>query len=258
MNRIRAVGPLRTFENESMDLLTRFTTNATGARAVIIDDTIRQLKAVGVWSKLDAFYMLAAAASDQALLNWKSASFTCTTNGTITFTADQGYAGNGSTGYLDTNFNPSTAGGGFAQNSVHLGLYSRSSIASTELIGNQAALLIPRNGSNAFVARLHRTSSFNIVGSGLTTGAGYFAASRLNSTVADGIVGTTIYTNVSNVTNTAPANANLWVCSWNGTAPVYGTAQIACAHFGSGLTSGELLAISGIVTSHLARIGAAV
>jgi hypothetical protein len=257
MNRIRAASFARTFENESVDLLTRFTTNSTGARAIIIDDTIRQLKSAGVWTKLDAFYMLAAEASDQALLNWKSASFACTTNGTITFVADQGYTGNGTTGYLDTQFNPATAGGGFTQNSAHLGYYSRTSASSgSSNMGNDNALIIPHS-SGTFSVRLNRSSAFTVA-TGLTTGAGYTGITRTGSATIDAIRNSTLYLAGAHATNGGPSSQNFWVGGRNGGTPQYGNYQIACAHFGSGLTSGELQAISGIVTSHLARIGAAV
>lgn len=257
MRRIRAGGSLRTFEDESMALLTRFTTNATGARVLIIDDTIRALKAAGLWAKLDAFYMLATPAADQALLNWKGTSFTPTPTGTITFTADQGYAGNGVDGRLDTGFNPATAGGVYAQDSAHAGIYNRTAGQLTGVpFGHQTVIIMPRSTADEYQGRLNRASSIAIA-TGVTNGQGHHVISRTAAASWFQTKNTTVFP-VNTGASAALTSTNFWVGGWNGTTPQYSTAQIACAHFGSALTTAEALAIAGIVTSHLARIGAAV
>jgi hypothetical protein len=257
MNRIRAGGSLRTFEDETASLIRRMTTAPTGARTVIMDDTIRALKAQGLWAKLDAFYMLATAAADQALLNWKGTSFNCTVGGTMTFTADQGYAGNGTDGRLDTGFNPATAGGQYAQNSAHCAIYSRTSAQVVPVsFGHQNVIINPRSAANEFAGRINRASSLAIA-TGVTNGAGYHAHSRTAADAWFSVKDTTVFP-VNTGASAALVSTNFWIGSWNGTTPQYGTAQIACSHFGSGLTSAELVALGGIVTSHLARIGAAV
>src|SRR4051812_42708310 len=55
---------------------------------------------VGCSTTLDLLYVLAAPDSATYLLNLCSSSFSLTANGTGTFTAGQGYASNGSTGFL--------------------------------------------------------------------------------------------------------------------------------------------------------------
>lgn len=257
MNRIRAAGPLRTFESESVDLITRFTTNATGARAVIIDDTIRLLKSAGIWSKLDCFYLLAGAASDHALLNWKSTSFTLTPTGTTTFTADRGYAGNGSNGYLASGFNPTTAPTpNFVQLSCHLGLYCRTATAAeTVEIGNDQNFINTRSATDFIRVRLMRASTNGSTAN--TNGSGHYCSSRSLSASFDH------YRNGGNAQNVAAVaqaqtSFEMWIGAGNLAAPSYSTKQIACAHWGSHLTAAEVAAMNDIVTSHLARIGAAV
>lgn len=84
-----------------------------------------------VWTKYDAVYVLATSDTVSAKLNLVSTSFSLVPNNSPTFTADQGYTGNGSNAYLETNFNPATAGGNFTQDSAHL--------ASWDIIKNTAA-----------------------------------------------------------------------------------------------------------------------
>lgn len=83
------------------------------------------LKAAGVWSLLDVFYVFATDGNNNfATLNWKAPlSYKITITGTVTFTADQGFNGNGTTGYLATGFNPSTNGVNLVLNSSSIGAY---------------------------------------------------------------------------------------------------------------------------------------
>ena len=74
----------------------------------------------GTWS---LFYGLSTHAADvvaTAKINLKSSSYNCTQSGTLTFSADHGFTGDGSTGYLDTGFPNKT---GFSQNSKSFGYY---------------------------------------------------------------------------------------------------------------------------------------
>ena len=99
----------------------------TNAYTALIDGLV----ADGVWTKLDALYVFATQNTTNALLNLKSASYTPTVAGTLTFTADDGYKlSGGGTSYINTNFNASTAGGNYTQNSAHLSVW----IFSTDAI----------------------------------------------------------------------------------------------------------------------------
>lgn len=64
------------------------------------------LKAAGVWAKLDVFYNFANNGSKEfATLNWKAPTLNqCTLINSITFNTNQGFTGNGTSTYVDTNF----------------------------------------------------------------------------------------------------------------------------------------------------------
>lgn len=83
-----------------------------GARATYIN----ALKAAGIWSKLDMFYLLAQPTSALAgvdLIAGRSLSIT----GSPTFTANKGYTGDGVSAFLDTGYNPATNAVNLSQNS---------------------------------------------------------------------------------------------------------------------------------------------
>jgi hypothetical protein len=68
------------------------------------------LKDAGVWDKLDTFAVFATdGSSDFALIDWKRLTQYTAVN-SPTFTINQGFKGNGTSSYIDTNFTPSTDG----------------------------------------------------------------------------------------------------------------------------------------------------
>lgn len=75
------------------------------------------LKAAGIWALLDVLYVYATdGGSDFATLNWKSPSlFQATKVGGPTFTANVGFTGTATPGYIDLNWNPAN-GVNFTQN----------------------------------------------------------------------------------------------------------------------------------------------
>jgi phage-related protein len=95
-------------------------TDPGAARRALYAALIDGLVADGVWSKLFGLWIHAADITATAKINLKSSSYICTQTGTLTFTADHGYTGNGSTGYLDTGFDNKT---GFSQNDWSFGCY---------------------------------------------------------------------------------------------------------------------------------------
>jgi hypothetical protein len=74
------------------------------------------LKAGGIWSKLDTFAVFATDGnSDFALIDWiRLTQYTAVNS--PTFTTNVGFEGNGTSSYVDTNFNPSTSGVNYTLN----------------------------------------------------------------------------------------------------------------------------------------------
>ena len=72
-----------------------------------VDTLVSDLKDAGIWTKMKAIYPMVGASAAACAQNLKSSSFTGTFNGGWTF-ASTGVQGNGSTGYMDTGFTPSS------------------------------------------------------------------------------------------------------------------------------------------------------
>jgi hypothetical protein len=81
---------------------------------------LTSMKADGVWAKLDVFYVFAQdGGADFGTLNWKNPNANQSTLvNTPTFVSNGGLQGNGTSSYIDTNFNPVTQGVQYTQNNA--------------------------------------------------------------------------------------------------------------------------------------------
>lgn len=121
----RGSGGASPFDPLSLSLFAAMEVPPDGARKTAIDTCVRALVAAGVWAKLDALYVFAAHDAQAALLNWiNPAAFEATAANSPTFTEDEGYAGNGTDSYVDTNCNSGLTTH-YTQNSACFGIWTR-------------------------------------------------------------------------------------------------------------------------------------
>lgn len=97
------------------------------------DNLLCGLNTDGVLAKIDTLYIYGAPDSTTAKLNTTQNAFNSTQTGSLTFAAYTGFTGDATTGFLDTGFNPSTAGGQTTQNSATAGVCILSSRATGQL-----------------------------------------------------------------------------------------------------------------------------
>lgn len=121
-------------------------TPATTTRKAQLNTLIKDLKAAGIWDKLDCFYLWAAHSKSAALIDIKNPSRTATivSDYAGSFVTDSHFASNG-TCVINTNYNPGDGGSyNFTMNDNSFGTYIRQH-------GNNANLvdLSALNASNA-------------------------------------------------------------------------------------------------------------
>lgn len=92
------------------------------AQRVRVTTLIATLKSASVWTPLDRLWLFAAENATQALTDLKARA-TATATNSPTFTANRGYAGNGTTSFVNSNFNPSTASGNYTRNDAMFGCW---------------------------------------------------------------------------------------------------------------------------------------
>lgn len=250
----------REFDPATEAILASFTTPATPARAVLYNDFVRALKFGGVWPTRDGLYLLAAHDAQAARINLKApGTFTLTEVNSPTFTADQGYTGNGSNMRLASGFTPSTAGGNWTQDSLSLWVYS----LTADLAADDTATDAGTNGTGFTLLRC-RNSSGNCVAASSGTGTGSFAAS------ADGSGYHAILRGDSNshrlrrnngelasaeVASVAVAANEVFILN-NGSANAYSSRQIAASGWGGNLTDAQSDSLHAALSTYLTAVGA--
>lgn len=230
-------------------LVARMSVAPDAARAGLIDATVRALKAAGVWARLELLYLLAAHDAQAARVNWVQPGFALSVAGAPAFTADRGYAGDGSAAHLDTGFNPANAGLTTAAGAI--GAWCRDTGASAGVaIGcanGAPGLYLATNASGVAVARIHQSTATTAA---VANAQGLTAAERSGDSVqlyrgGVGIGGAT-------VAASAVPNATVFLLA-------LGNAGSAAAHdarqYAAGFVAREPLGPAGQAALHAALAG---
>jgi hypothetical protein len=213
---------------------------------------ICNLDVQGVFAKLDAAYLFATNSSSNALLNIVSSSFTAIVNGAPGFTVDAGYLGtaaNPTTDFLDTGFNPSTAGGNFAQNAGHVSVWSNTNLNAAASQGSVIGYNEPAfTSTTALIIRQAGNAQGNVnnayaSGVAVADSLGHFVVNRNGGSTNQ------LYKNASNIqnpntTSSALVSRNVYILglqhSTGTTADNGGAYQIMSATIGGNLTAGDV------------------
>lgn len=98
------------YSAEATALFAAMSVQPNGALKSAYDRCMRSLKVAALWTKLDALYLMNVHDAQAARLNVRSpGTYNLSAVNSPTFAAKQGYTGNGSNSYLNTQFNPTTA-----------------------------------------------------------------------------------------------------------------------------------------------------
>lgn len=235
----------------------RFATPPSSAWRNLVNTYIVGMRQIGVLSILDATWIIASVDSQSAGLNLVSSSYTLSPVNAPTFTPYRGYAGNGTSSYLNTNFTPSTATNPhFTLNSGHFGLWSRTAGSVVELNGS-VNLLLSLNNSNSLVWRTNSGTSDTATN---TDGSGDFIANRTGPLAGASFT----YRNGAQLAPTSQTGASGIVDTQNifigardvGGAASFSSRQWAMASLGAGLTDTQIAAFYALKRQFLAAIGA--
>ncbi len=223
-------------------------TTRKGLYATMID----ALVSGGVWSKLDALYMFAAADEATAFTNLKSSSYTVTKTSTPTFTADSGVTG-ASGKYLSSNFNPTTASSpNYVRDSAHMSYYNYTSGANGHFMGTKdsgGTLLTPNVSGNTVYHNINQsfTDGYGTVTNG---GVGFYLATRTTGQNNHLYVnGTDVHT--GSFADAAMVNEAITMVH---AAGVDWAGKIGYASIGSHLTSGQVTALYNAVHTYLQTV----
>lgn len=257
-----------TIVNQETELyVNSLTTAISDTQIANIDNFVTMLKdslsITSLSEKFDAIYILANQTAEAGLKNLIKRSHDATAVNSPTFTAWEGYTGNGSTQYLNTNYNPNTQGVRFVQNSASLGVYSRTNQVSNSIemglvnsgIGETQINLSIRYTGDKLYGRINTAnadySEYNNADS-----RGFFALSRTGSTEFN------VYKNGAGVetqasTSTAIYSGNMFILAQNngGNPNLFSNKQIAFAFIGAGLDATEVRKVYNCIQAYMTGIG---
>ena len=253
------------YEAEALTYFAAMSVAPDDTRKGHLNTLIASLKTAGVWAKLDGLYIMAAHDAQAARVNAVNPASVATANGTITFTTDRGYAGNGTTGYLNTGFNPTTAPSPkYARNSAHMGAWSRTAVNAGAEIGVACGLGTPATAqilSNVFGSSRVYTNNGNSVIAFANSPTTHICWSRTGSNTAPyysnaALQGTDVNGSV------VLANAEFLISAQNQsttgtvTPGAYCQNQIMFTHFGQSLSGAEVTAMYNALSAYKTAVGA--
>jgi hypothetical protein len=228
---------------ETLAVLAQFTVQPSNFYIRAMNTLILQLIADGNWNELDKFCVFATEQQQHARICWRYPTSTPLTEvNSPTWTANQGYTGNGTTSYLNTNYNHSTNSIKATRNSGSLGAYVTTNVTETSVdfgysstAPNNESLIASRySGFNsAFIS--YNDSTHTETALGVSDSRGLTSGRRMSSTVQEiwknGVFGAT-----ANLASTVNSNLNFFVLASNnnGVSGDFSTRRIAMYFVGSG------------------------
>ena len=238
---------------ETRQAISRMPTRPDDARGDLLDAFVGALVDAGVWAKLDALYLLAAHSADAARINLVSASWPLTQVGTVDFDADLGFAGDGSTGYHSTGFNPTTATAPkFLRDDAHMGVWSLTDGVGAHDMGAGNSSLGIMTSSGTFQTRGNTGLAS---GSGMTNALGHLCWSRPDASNLPRYRDGALHSNTAQA-SVALSNYVFRVGGYVTSTASFSARRLALAHFGGSLTAGEVAALHAAADDYLTAIGA--
>lgn len=249
--------------------------SVSGTQLGRVDTLVGALKTANVWNKLDRLWIYAGESdAHQAKIDLKNrSSHTITVSPTL---SAAGYLGNGSTQFIDTNFNPRANGVNYVRGSASIFAYvsaSRTTAQDWITVGvnkfdseNEYAYLEVNvnDGGSKGVGLVAGTGAVDARGT-VTNAQGFLLISGTSTTQLDLYKNgntTPIATNSSNVASDRTADNTFYVLGFNygGSFGLNGLQspsgdKVACAGFAAGLNATEQAALASAINTYMTAWG---
>ena len=213
------------------------------------------------WDSLDVFYFYAVHTNTagEALLNWKlPGTYNATAYNTPTFTAYEGFTGNGTTQYIDCNWNPAANGVNYVQNSASMIIYVRTNVAAAGWHGtignadNKNCGIRNQAGTGAWIV----TNDNTYVNVALANSSGMFINTRTAAAVNKLYRNSTAIINATSASTGVPThNPYCLACNDDNVAGGFRADQVACYGFGAGMSQATVTKVSDAINKCLTSMG---
>ena len=177
------------YDPDYRTLLTRATTLGytlpSAPQQIKQNNLVLALKAGGIWTKLDVLYIFANdGGSNFGTLNWKSPTlYQSTLINSPVFTSNVGFQGNGTSSYIDTNFNAVVHGVNYIQDNASRYIYLHTASGTGALDGKSVVSINNMTRASTGNQRINQGTTALIGGSfDFTATQGMKSIHRTNST----------------------------------------------------------------------------
>lgn len=251
------------FKYATIDLQSRMTDIWSGQRKQLFNRFYRRMWSQAVWQKMDVMYLFAAHAQQPALLNVIKRSHNATAVNSPTFAANRGFTGNGTSSYINSNYNANSQAVNYSLNSATIGAYvTGTAVDAGTVIGASSdavnwAQIVPRFTGDITIMRLNSGASSTHAS---TNASGWWTIDRAVSTEFITYRNGALFATQSTVSSTVP-DANFYILARNvgGTASAFFSLQTSAVLFGGSLSASQQLHLNNAVETYwMDPIGAGV
>jgi len=250
-----------TYNTELINYIAGLATPLGDTQKLLVNNFVKDIKSgLSIADLDDAFdfiYLLAGETSESSLKNLVKNAHHATAVSSPTFTAGHGFAGNGTSSYLDTNYNPSTEAINYLLDSASIGIYSNTNI-STGVMADMGCrtssstnrIFLGSRFNDTFLG--HLNTNFVSAETANTDSRGSFIITRTNTSVQVDYKNGNV-SRAGTDTSTGLPNANMVIGAINtaGTKSLFSTREYAFAFAGRGFTQAEVYIIHGAIAKYL-------
>jgi len=242
------------YEPEIVTYISGLATPLSDGQLVLLNNLVLSLKSgLGITALSDHFdlmYVLAGTTEESSLRNLVKNQYHASKQGTITFTALEGFAGNGIDGYLDSTLFASSAIK-FVRNSASLGIYIRTNSASNTAhdIGYQQAngFILSRTAGGRMYSRINDGGGMDVANA---DSRGMYITNRNSSTTRQ------IYRNSidllgANNASTAISNYKFTIGACPTPVGGFSARQYAFAFAGQSLSAAQVISVTNAIETYM-------
>lgn len=245
------VAVLQRYDASAEALFLRMSEQPAPGRRRIISNLIEDLKAAGIWTRLDLLYLFAAHDAQTARLNWKSATGNLSESGAPTFTADRQYTGDATDDFLDSGVAWSALTN-YLQDDNCLFVFERADSTSGFAVGSTGTAQRNRILGRSSTTATSRTSCATSIAGTVSTAVGFTLAQRTGAATEE------IFRNgvsLATATNTSAARdtGNVAILRDNAT---YSARRVSVVGVGASLTAAQNVTLYNSIINYLLAVGA--
>lgn len=235
------------------------TTPLSDAQVSKLDTFVTSVKTgFGISALSDAFdimYILGGETEESSLRNLVKRMHDCTKVNSPNFTQYEGFKSNGTSSYIDTNYNAATQAVNYSLNNASNGVYSRTEQISMSLQSVEFGIGINPTFANSFKfgSEFYKNLNTNDFSSGVSplTTLGMHIGTRYNSTSEKWYINKSNYYTNTNRNSTGVKKGNMYILCYNSANKYFSTKQLSFVYVGRSLNQEEVTILTDAFKSYM-------